>query len=251
MQELSSPIPTPESLLRCIIVDDEPIARRGMTLLASRHPALELAAVLPGASEAINWLAENESDLIFLDIEMPGMKGVDLAAHLPRHTMVVFTTAYSEYAVLSYDLDAIDYLLKPIDTVRFDRAVQKALRHAAALRPPTLSPTETITLRANRRFVNIPTDSILFAEGVKDYVRLHSDSGRIISRITIKALLEMLPLGRFARIHKSYVINLDRVTEFDASSVILRSRGDKPRDSELPVGAAFRANLLTLLAGKG
>lgn len=234
--------------LSCIIIDDEPIALRGMTLIASRHPALRLKAVFPGPLEALEWMKTNSVDLVFLDIEMPGMKGLDLAVHITDRTLVVFTTAYSEYAARSYDLDAVDYLLKPIDAARFDRAVQKCLQRLAAWRQQSLSETsQTLTLRADRRYVNIDPDSIIFIEGVKDYVKIHTDSERIISRITIKSLLERLPADRFLRIHKSYVINTSRVRAYDNSNIILHSQPSDSKPIILPVGASFRSELLKTL----
>lgn len=237
--------------LSCIVIDDEPIARRGMALLAARHPALHLKAVLPGSHEALEWLESNSVDLVFLDIEMPGMKGIDLAAHLGDRTLVVFTTAYSEYAAGSYDLDAVDYLLKPINAARFDRAVQKSLQRMAAWSQRSLTETSrTLTLRADRRFVNIDPATIIFIEGMKDYVRIHTDSEHIISRITIKSLLERLPADRFLRIHKSYVINTLRVKSYDNSNLILNSHVPGSKPVVLPVGASFRSELLKTLFKK-
>ncbi|MDE6271964.1 MAG: LytTR family DNA-binding domain-containing protein [Muribaculaceae bacterium] len=230
--------------LSCIIIDDEPIARRGMALFAAKHPALDLKSVFPGSREALQWMESNSADLVFLDIEIPGIKGIDLAALLPDDTMVVFTTAYSEYAVSSYDLDAVDYLLKPFDAVRFDRAVQKALMRMAARRAQSYTePFSAITLRADRKFVNINPDNIIYIEGEKDYVRIHTDSGRIISRITIKSMLERLPPSLFLRIHKSYVINMSRVKAYDNSCVIIHSDSQPSGQIELPVGAAFRSDM--------
>ncbi|MDE7401845.1 MAG: LytTR family DNA-binding domain-containing protein [Muribaculaceae bacterium] len=231
--------------LRCIIVDDEPIARRGMALLASKHPALSLEGIFSEPAEALKWLKSNTADLIFLDIEMPGIKGIDLVKHLPTHSLVVFTTAYSEYAARSYDLDAVDYLLKPFDNARFNRAVEKArLRMAARCQLKQAYSASTITLRVDRRFVNVDTDNIIYIEGVKDYVKIHTDSERLISRVTIKSLLERLPSGLFLRIHKSYIINLSRVKAFDNSNVILQSDTTKPDAVELPVGASYRTDFL-------
>lgn len=234
--------------LTCIIIDDEPIALRGMTLLTSRHPALRLKAVFSGSLKALEWLQTNSVDLVFLDIEMPEMKGMDLAARLPSDTLIVFTTAYSEYAAGSYELDAVDYLLKPINAARFDRAIEKALQRSVSRGHHSGALTSTtINLRADRRFVNIDSDSIIYIEGMKDYVRIHTDSENIISRITIKSLLERLPADRFLRIHKSYVINIKRVKAFDISNIILHTVSPDGSPVELPVGASFRSDILETL----
>ncbi|MBD5184601.1 MAG: response regulator transcription factor [Bacteroidales bacterium] len=234
--------------LRCIVIDDEPIARRGMALLASRNPSLTVMSVFSNPHEALEWLKSNAIDLIFLDIEMPGILGIDLAAQLSSETMIIFTTAFSEYAVRSYDLDAIDYLLKPISEERFNRAVQKALIRAGIPNDKkTLYPSTTLTLRAERRFINIDTDDIIFVEGVKDYVRIHSNSERIISRITIKTLLQNLPSDRFLRIHKSHIINITHIESYDTSSVVLHYGANNSLRIELPIGASYRQNIIPIL----
>ena len=231
--------------LSCIIIDDEPIARRGLALMASHHPLLKLMGVFPGPLEALEWMKSNSVDLVFLDIEMPDMRGIDFAGHLPSQTLVVFTTAYSEYAACSYDLDAVDYLLKPIKAARFDRAVQKALlRSADRTVPGPAEGTVMLTLRVDRRFMNIAPESIVYIEGVKDYVKIHTDTERLISRVTIKALLELLPPERFLRIHKSYVVNTQRVKAYDSTSVTLCYSGSETGHGvDLPVGASFRGEL--------
>lgn len=250
MKEPVSHIPTSsvsKESLSCIIIDDEPIALRGMALMADRHPALDLKAMFSTPQEALKWMEDQSPDLVFLDIEMPGIKGIDLATRFPSQTMVIFTTAYSEYAAFSYELDAVDYLLKPFDSARFDRAVQKALlRNAARSQQRPADPSTTLTLRADRRFLNINTDKIIYIEGVKDYVKIHTDSERIFSRITIKSLLERLPSERFLRIHKSYIINILHVKAHDNSKVILRSASGDAPTIELPVGASFRPAILKL-----
>ncbi|MDE6256764.1 MAG: response regulator transcription factor [Muribaculaceae bacterium] len=234
--------------LRCIVIDDEPIARRGMALLASRNPSLMVMSVFSNPHEALEWLKSNAIDLIFLDIEMPGILGIDLAAQLSSETMIIFTTAFSEYAVRSYDLDAIDYLLKPISEERFNRAVQKALiRAGIPSDKKTLYPSTTLTLRAERRFINIDTDDIIFIEGVKDYVRIHSNSERIISRITIKTLLQNLPSDRFLRIHKSHIINITHIESYDTSSVVLHYGANNSLRIELPIGASYRQTIIPIL----
>lgn len=237
--------------LSCIIIDDEPIALRGMALMAVRHPALSLKAMFSEPLEALEWMESHSVDLVFLDIEMPGMKGLDLASRLSDDTLVIFTTAYSEYAARSYDLDAVDYLLKPIDAARFDRAIQKSLQRMSVRYHKSLAGTSpTLTLRADRRFVNIDPGTIIFIEGMKDYIRIHTDSEHIISRITIKSLLERLPAGPFVRIHKSYVINTSRVRAYDNSNIILHSNAPGSKPVVLPVGTSFRSDLLKIISNR-
>lgn len=223
-------------ILRCIIIDDEPIARHGMAQLVARTPSLFLQASLASAEEAQQWLAHNSTDLVFLDIEMPGLSGIDFAATLQGHTRVIFTTAYSEYAARSYDVEAIDYLLKPITRRRFAKAVERAL---AAIPLP-----EYIMIRADRHNLRLKPSEIIYIEGMKDYIKIHCNDRRIISRITIKNFLDLLPPSDFVRIHKSYIVNLRYVAAFDFSSVeIAAASGSATTDSTiatLPLGASYR-----------
>lgn len=228
--------PSKRKALRCIIVDDEPNARRGMAQLISLTPSLSLQASLASAEEAKEWLTRNSTDLIFLDIEMPGLSGLDFAATLQGQTRVIFTTAYSEYAAQSYDVEAVDYLLKPVTSARFAKAVNRALS--------VVSPPEYIMVRTDRQNLRLNTSHIIYIEGMKDYVRIHCPDRRIISRITIKTLLDLLPADDFIRIHKSYIVNKRYVTAFDFSSVEVADQGISGINGfpnvTLPLGGSYR-----------
>lgn len=222
--------------IRCIIVDDEPIARHGMSQLVSRSPDLSLQVSLSSAEEAEKWLRHNSTDLIFLDIEMPGLSGIDFAATLQGHTRVIFTTAYAEYAAQSYDVEAIDYLLKPITPSRFAKAVERA-KNAIPI-------PEYIMIRTDRLNIRLNPSAIIYIEGMKDYVKIHCRDRRIISRITIKALLNLLPAADFVRIHKSYIVNMRYVMAYDFSSVVIAEQEAGATSSfptvALPLGASYR-----------
>lgn len=222
--------------LRCIIVDDEPMARNGMAHLVSLNPSLFLQASLASAEEAKEWLTRNTTDLIFLDIEMPGLSGIDFAATLQGDARVIFITAYSEYAAQSYDVEAIDYLLKPVTARRFAKAVNRAV---SAIPLP-----EYIMIRTDRHNLRLNTSHIIYIEGMKDYVKIHCPDRRIISRITIKAMLDLLPPTDFVRIHKSYVVNLRHVVASDSSTVEVSNQGlGEPAgvpNVALPLGASYR-----------
>ncbi len=222
--------------LSCIIVDDDPIARLGMVKLVERTSELNLRASLASAEEAQRWLNGNHADLIFLDIEMSGISGMDFARMLPENTRIIFTTAFREYACQSYDVGAIDYLLKPISACRFDKAVERART--------ALPQTPTILIRTDRRYIRVNPADIIYIEGMKDYVKIYCNDRRYISRTTIKALLNLLPPADFVRIHKSYVINVNRVKAFDFSTVELAAQPTRLSGpcikTTLPLGAAFR-----------
>lgn len=235
--------------MRCLIVDDEPIARRGMVKLVGSRSELSVAGVAADAREALAFLGENSVDLVFLDIEMPGLSGMELARRLPERCQVVFTTAYSDYACESYDVDATDYLMKPIDPERFNRAVDKALTFAGMMaaaeapEPPAASASEEIlTVKSDRRYVRLRVDEITFVEGLKDYLIIHTADRRVVTRMTVKSLEEALP-PQFLRVGKSYIVNRDKIDSFDNNDLYIGS-------SVVPVGVSYKHEVLKILLGQ-
>lgn len=236
-------------MMNCIIVDDEPIARRGMERIVSRHPQLNLLGTLDSAEAAAAFMTDNQVDLVFLDIQMPGTDGLESARRIPEKTLVIFTTAYPEYAVDSYSVDAVGYLVKPIDTVLFDKAVAKALDYKALMAKATAeqadarSDRDYMIVKADRRFHRIPYREILFIEGLKDYVIFRLTEGRrLVTRTTVKSLEEILPGEMFARVNKSNIVNLDAVESFDSNDVVIG-------DTEIAIGAGYRDAVIERLLG--
>lgn len=235
--------------MKCIIVDDEPIARRGMKRLVDSRHELELLASLDSAEAAEEFLAENDVDLIFLDIEMPEVSGIEFARRIPRNCLVVFTTAYSEYAIDSYDVEALDYLVKPIDPVRFNRAVDKAISYHALLSTagvssePPVSVADHIIVKADRRYVKVNLCDIIYVEGLKDYVIIHLPDRRVITRMTVKGIEEVLPASEFIRVSKSYIVSRDKIGSFDNNDVFIGT-------TEISIGASYRDIVLSTLLGK-
>lgn len=231
-------------MLKCIIIDDEPIARKGMKRLVESHPGLELAAVLETARQAELWLESNTADLIFLDIEMPGESGLDFARRLDADSMVIFTTAYSEYALESYDVEAIDYLVKPIRRERFDRAVERALTYRNLVsnsgEKRDDEEPEFIIVKSDRKYIRVKLDEIRYIEGLKDYVIIHLAERKVVTRMTVKSMEDLLPQGRFIRISKSYIVSKDKVDSFDNKDVTIGNR-------ELAIGATYRDAVLASL----
>lgn len=234
--------------MKCIIVDDEPIARLGMKRLADGRPDLEVLACLESAGEAGTFLEVHpEVDLVFLDIQMPGISGIEFARHIPARTLVVFTTAYAEYALDSYEVEAVDYLMKPIDPQRFARAVDKAaayLRLLAAAPGPAEARTaaDCIIVKADRRYVRLDPAQIRYVEGLKDYVIVHLEGRRVVTRIKIKDLTDLLPAGMFLRVSRSYVVNRRFVEAFDNRDVVVAG-------TEIAIGATYREAVLASLLG--
>lgn len=233
-------------MIKCLIVDDEPIARMGMRRLVHRHADIEIGAMVGSAAEAAQYLEHNSVDLIFLDIQMPGLTGLEFARSIPGGAMVIFTTAYSEYALDSYEVDAVDYLVKPIDPERFDRAVAKARQYMQLLSvadepfdKPTASDTHLI-VRADRRYMRIKISDIDYVEGLKDYVIVHIQGRKVVTRMTIRSMEELLPAAQFMRVNKSYIANVERIDSFDGNDIYI---GEQP----IAIGQSYKDDVLSRL----
>lgn len=226
--------------MNCIVIDDEPIARQGMTNLISRAPQLQLTGIFRNAGEAAAFLSGNQVDLLFLDIQMPGVNGLHFARSLPSGTMVIFTTAHTKHALESYEVNAVDYLTKPINEDRFFQAVEKAARlhqlspeknHADNL---TAHEPKGIIIRADRKFHNVLYQDILYVEGMKDYVIIHlQQRKKLITAMNLKTIHGKLPEALFRRISKSFIINKRHVTSMDNRTVYIQ-------EHSLPVGEIYR-----------
>ncbi|MDE6009452.1 MAG: LytTR family DNA-binding domain-containing protein [Muribaculaceae bacterium] len=235
--------------MKCIIVDDVPIARKGMKRLVDGRKELELAGVYGKGEDALKAMEEGGIELVFLDIQMEGISGVDFARQVGDEVMVVFTTAYSEYAVESYDLNAVDYLVKPIDPERFDKAVDKALqlsrqrRAAHQVEQAVRGDGSFINVKSERRYVRVRLDDILYVEGSRDMVVFQLKESRVVSRATVKGVEESLPGERFMRVNKSYIVNLEQVSAFDANDILIGRY-------EIAIGPTYREAVMGRLLGE-
>lgn len=213
--------------MKCIIVDDEPIARQGIEILLNHISTLELAGAFENAEAAARFIKDNPVDLIFLDIQMPGINGIEFAKSIPKTTLVIFTTAFAEFAVDSYEVDAVDYLVKPIKPKRFEKAVEKAISYHSMLVSEEKNTNieeienEFIFIKSERRFFKINFKDILFIEGLKDYVIIQTDNQRLITHMNLKTIHELLPQHKFVRANRSYIINKDRVDSFSNNDVFI------------------------------
>lgn len=230
--------------IRCLVVDDEPLALQVMQTLLGQLPGVECVATCGSALEALDVLRRHPVDLLFLDIQMPQLTGLELVrslAHLPK---VVFTTAHREYAVDAFDLDVVDYLLKPVSLPRLLRAVDRYRRLAPAGDAPVGLAEEdaTITVRADRENVRLRPGDVGLVESVGDYVRVHAGGRVVLVKETMAAFEELLAPHGFLRIHRSYLVPLDRVTSFTGEAVHLGPR-------TLPIGRTYRQAVLARLQG--
>ena len=218
--------------MKYIAIDDEPLALRQIRSYADRIPDLEPAALCSSAAEAQKQLGEKQADLLFVDINMPDMNGVDFVRGLQNPPMVIFTTAYSEYAVESFRLDAVDYLLKPFGFDDFSRAVGKArslaelmkLRDAkdAATTESESASSEYISVKAGYKVSLVKYADIIYMESVGEYVRMHLAGGSAVTTLfRLKNMENALPAGRFMRVHRSYIVNLAHVTGYARGRVYL------------------------------
>lgn len=234
--------------MKCIIVDDEPIAREGIRLLVEEISQLELLKSFNNAEDASVYINNTVVDLIFLDINMPGINGIEFAHTIPKHTLIIFTTAYSQYALDSYEVDAIDYLVKPIDSVKFRKAVNKAIVYHSLLINEEKKNIETIEdeyifVKSDRKYFKVNLDDILFVEGLKDYVIIQMENQRIITRMSMKAIHELLPSQTFFRINKSYIVNKKHIESFDNNDVFIKTY-------EIAIGSSYRDEFFQIFANK-
>ncbi|BAX80734.1 LytR/AlgR family response regulator transcription factor [Labilibaculum antarcticum] len=222
--------------LKCLIVDDEPLAQRVLEKYVSELPGLELIGKCSDAIEAMEVLQEKEVDLIFLDINMPRLSGINFLKTYKNPPMVVITTAYTEYALESYELNVLDYLKKPFSFERFLLAVQKAEeKMKGGVEPQELEKDERefIFVKANKKTINISLDSILYVEALGDYVKIFTNDGHIVTYQSLKGIERLLPSHKFYRIHKSYIVSLSKIKSIEGNMVHLEK-------GTIPIGNNYK-----------
>ena len=210
--------------LTCMIVDDEPLAVRLLESYVEKTPELKQLASYTDSITAINAIKEQKPDLLFLDIQMPNIDGMELAHSLPAETRVIFTTAFKEYAFESYEVNALDFLLKPIRYNKFLGSIEKA-RKLIDVQQTASQPKQqpnTVFIRVDGEWRNITVDQIIYVNGMKDYVLFYLDSEKkpLISHLTMKAVEEMLPSDKFLRIHRSYIVAVDKIKKVDRNDCV-------------------------------
>lgn len=205
--------------IRCAITDDEPQARKGLKGYVEQVPFLELAGVCENAMALNELLRTTNVDLVFLDIEMPYLSGIDLLKSLQRPPKVIFTTAFEQYALKGFELEAVDYLLKPVTFERFLKAANRA--HDLFSTPPATPADDHLFIRTDDKFVRIQWTDIVYVEGMENYVRIHTLQGTHITHATLKSVLEHLPDPPFLQTHKSYIINTSKITGIEGNVIEL------------------------------
>lgn len=231
--------------MKVIIVDDEPLALEVLETYLTHFPELKLIAKCTNAVEAFEALSEGDIDLMFLDIQMPQISGIDFLKSLKNPPKVIFTTAFSNYALEGFELNAVDYLLKPFSLERFTKAVQK-FKEIYGKNDKTLGEAEApdyIFVKADKKLIKLRFEDIFYVEGLKDYVMLHTPGGRIVTLQTMKSLEEKLPSANFIRVHRSYIVNLNLIELLEANSVTVNKK-------KIPIGKNYKDELFNVINQK-
>jgi DNA-binding LytR/AlgR family response regulator len=201
--------------IKCVITDDEPVARKGLQGYVEKIDFLELAGVCEGAISLNSLLQSMQIDLVFLDIEMPQLRGTDFLKTLSNPPLVIFTTAYERYAVEGFELDVLDYLLKPISFERFLKAVNKARQYLESNQHG--SGSDYIYIKVNHKLEKVMIDEILFAEAMENYVAIYTPHQKMVTLATLKSLIEKLPDQKFIQPHKSYLVATDKINSIEGN----------------------------------
>jgi len=220
-------------MLAAIAIDDEPIALEVVKNLSAKIPFIDLKASFTNAFEAMDFLTKEKIDLIFLDIKMPDISGIDFLKSMPNPPMVIFTTAYSEHAVQSFELDAIDYLLKPFSLLRFLKACNKANeQHELKNKGNNISSPASVFIKSGYEQLRVELDEIFYAESNGNYMQFVLKDKKITSRLTMSETEALLPANFFIRIHRSYIVAKKYISKIEKNSIWVNK-------TELPVGAAY------------
>jgi len=226
--------------MKVLICDDEPLALDILESYIEKIPDLELVAKCDNAIEANEIIQKEDIDLAFLDIQMPQMTGIELVKSLNNPPKVIFTTAFAEYAVDGFNLNAVDYLMKPIAFDRFMKAVNKASGEKAGV----ASEDDFFFVKADKKLIKIHFNEILYIEGLKDYVIIKKESGRVIALQTMKSLEQKLPSNLFMRVHRSYIMNIQKIKAIVGNSVEIIEGGNT---KHIPIGKNYKDDLLKIV----
>ena len=233
-------------IIKCAIVDDEPLAVNLLASYVEKIPFLELCGKYNNATDALHGIGEQPVDLLFLDIQMPELNGLELSKMIPENTRIVFTTAFDRYAVDGFRVNALDYLLKPISYADFMEACNKALQwfqlvqqsEQPAAAPPAAAAAEeprSIFVKSEYKLLQINLDDIRYIEGLKDYVKIYTEQSPhpILSLMNMKAIEQMLPASRFIRVHRSFIVQKSKIREIERNRIVFG-------DVYIPIGDSYK-----------
>lgn len=230
-------------MIKAIAIDDEPPALKVIENFCTDTPSIELQKTFTSPRDALKYLAKFPVDLLFLDINMPSLSGIDLYKEVRQDTMAIFTTAHSEHAVEGFNLNAVDFLLKPFTFERFTQAVNKANDFYQYQHPAAAAIQQFLFIRADYSLVKIAIADILFIEGLDDYLKIHIHNQKtVVARMTMKAILDKLPGNEFIRVHRSFIIAFSKIGSMRNKLIVIAG-------TEIPIGASYEENLQRKLMG--
>ncbi|MFY8171400.1 MAG: LytR/AlgR family response regulator transcription factor [Sphingobacteriaceae bacterium] len=220
-------------MIKAIAIDDEPLALELISRFCSKHAAIQLEKTFTKPSAALAYLQKFPVDLVFLDIQMPSVTGLALSKNLPKNVRIIFTTAFSEHALDAYELNAIDYLLKPFEESRFSKAVDKAVEFFR-LKNQNENPADNfLFIRADYKLIKIPLAEILYIEGLGDYLKVHyGDNKLVVARMTMKNILAKLTPNEFLRVHRSFIVPFSRIENVRNKTIYIK-------EQEIPIGTSY------------
>lgn len=227
--------------LNCIIAEDEQIALKGIIGYAKKTELLNIVGTARTGTEAVGLIIEHQPDLAILDIQMPGITGLDLVQSIANPPMVIFTTAYPQYALEGFEVDALDYLLKPFDFSRFLKSVNRAVDRLVTIKGAGIEDDHCF-LKVNKRLVKVYFNDMLYIESMGDYLRVHTTSEKLVIHSTLKQLEEILPSELFMQVHRSYLVRIEAVKVLDGNMLELG-------EVRLPIGPKYRDPFLKRLFG--
>lgn len=228
-------------MITAIALDDEPLALQVIETFCNRLDTIELAAAFTDTTKAERYLAKYPVDLLFLDINMPSISGIDFYKIVPRQTLVIFTTAYSEYAVEGFNLSATDFLLKPIEFSRFEQALNKAIEFRDMMQKSSAEPGH-IFIRADYSLVKISLDDILYIEGLDNYLKINLQGGQkpVVARMSMKSMADRLPESNFVRVHRSFIVPIGKID-------FVRNRSVHIGKTAIPIGTNYVEAVIAML----
>jgi len=233
--------------INALIIDDEPLAQNVIKQYAKKLPDLKIVGSCNDAICAHKFLNENSVDLIFLDINMPKLSGISFLKNLKNPPSVIFTTAYSEYALEGFELNAIDYLKKPFSFERFCKAYYRAeeliqLKQSSQTKHGDILTEDFLFIKSNKKTVKVRFSEITYIEGLGDYIKIHLANKKLVTNLSMKKIFSLLPVNKFFRIHKSYIIALDKIDSIEGNMAIIGSL-------KLPIGNSYRQDFMQLIKG--
>jgi DNA-binding LytR/AlgR family response regulator len=235
-------------MIKTLIIDDEPLAVEILETYVNQVPGLQLVGKCYNALEANELLQHQEIDLILVDVQMPQMTGIELIKSLSNPPKVIFTTAYPEFAIQGFELNAVDYLLKPIAFNRFLKAVNKVMNTTqTAERNKDISNQDFIFVKADKKLIKLNYEEILFIEGLKDYVIIYTDQTRIVTLQTMKSLEEKLPDKIFVRVHRSYIVNIHKIKSIHSDDIEIIV---KNQSKIIPIGNNYSESINKIISEK-